>query len=346
MGGAHLVRNSPRVTVIIPTFNRHQWLAGAIQSVLNQTYRDFLLVVADNQSTDSTPLLIEGFDDPRLISIRRPSNVGLVANHNLALQDVTTEYSLILPDDDRIRSNALEKLVATLDANPQAGMAHGRFDIVDSKDTILLANATWMFGSTSGCIEEGSAFIRESMSWGCRVCASTALMRTVALPQSYFRDEDFPAVDLGLWLRMALEWDMAFVGSNLGSYRIHDASHSAAFGTTFSVGYVQNTEIVTRLRELKLAFVNRYERRLENTSSLRRRAKAAFRRELISMTRNLTLPERQLKPTVALLSDAVRREPRLLLERAAWMTLLGSILGRNLTERAKRLLPSRVESPR
>ena len=62
------------------------------------------------------------------------------------------------------------------------------------------------------------------MRWSCRVCASTALMRTAALPRG--RDEpaeDFPAIDFGMWLRMAADgWEFAFLADTLGDYRIHD----------------------------------------------------------------------------------------------------------------------------
>ena len=60
------------------------------------------------------------------------------------------------------------------------------------------------------------------MKWSCRICASTALMRTEALPEDGMIADDFPAVDFGMWLRMAAAgWEFAFLGETLGAYRIH-----------------------------------------------------------------------------------------------------------------------------
>ncbi len=75
---------SPRVTVVIPTFNRARFLPVAVDSVLAQTYGDFRLLIADNASTDETADIVARYDDPRIDYVRRPENLGITANHNLA----------------------------------------------------------------------------------------------------------------------------------------------------------------------------------------------------------------------------------------------------------------------
>jgi glycosyltransferase involved in cell wall biosynthesis len=75
---------SPRVTVVIPTFNRARFLPVAVDSVLAQTYGDFRLLIADNASTDETADIVARYDDARIDYVRRPENLGITANHNLA----------------------------------------------------------------------------------------------------------------------------------------------------------------------------------------------------------------------------------------------------------------------
>src|SRR5690349_22831899 len=99
---------SPRVTVVIPTYNRARFLPGAIDSVLAQTFGDFRLLVADNASTDETEAIVARYEDPRIDYVRRDENLGITANHNLALRDVSTEYCLIVPDDDVLFPQILE----------------------------------------------------------------------------------------------------------------------------------------------------------------------------------------------------------------------------------------------
>ena len=327
---AYRMRPMPRVTVFIPTYNRAGLLPEAIKSVLGQTYDDFKLVVSDNASDDSTTEIVASFDDPRLEYVRQPENLGLLGNHNWFLQRIETDYALILPDDDLVYPGALERSVAELDRLPRAGVVHADFDVIDENGSVLLPHTNWTYGIEEDKVESAQEFITESMKWSCRVCASTALMRSEALPAGGMSADDFPAIDFGMWLRMAgAGWEFAFVDETLGAYRIHSSSHSAAFGPPQGPGYVQGIEIVSRLMTIKLRFLDTHNGRIAEPQKLQRLAGQARRHELVVLARNLTLPERKPGPTFRALSAAFAptpstvREPRLEARRreparAAW----------------------------
>jgi glycosyltransferase involved in cell wall biosynthesis len=315
----------------MPTRNRADWLSGSIASILAQTHADFTLLISDNASDDATPEVVKSFDDPRITYIRLPEDVGLVGNHNQLLARVETEYVLILPDDDIAYPELLETTVEVLDRHPQAGMVHANLDMIDGRGETLVRDVNWTLGLTNDTVESGAEFIRESMKYSCRVCASSALMRTAALPPGYFDQADFPPVDLGMWLRMALRWDMAFVARTLCGYRIHDSSHSAAFGEAIGPGYMMDTELARRLEEVKLRFVDQHRDQLENPSALRRDARASLRRELLLRAREATLPDRRFMPTVSALRHAATEDPRVMLTMPAWKLLGGSVIGPRLT---------------
>ena len=317
----------PRVTVVIPTYNRARFLPTAIDSVLAQTYGDFALLIADNASDDGTPEVVARYDDPRIRYVRRPENLGITANHNLALEDVRSEYCLIVPDDDVLFPSILQRTLPVLDENPRAGMVHARFQVLAEDGEVVKDDEDWTYGLHEDVVEPGDEFVRESMLWSCRVCASTALMRMEALPDPPFDQDDFPAIDFGMWLRMALDWDLAFLATPLAGYRIHRATHSAAFGPPRGSGYTMHTEIVKRLKEVKLRFVERFRHRLRDVDDLRARAARSMRRELIWMARNETLPERRFRRTVRKLGAGMRLDPKLAAEPAAWSLLAGSVLG-------------------
>jgi glycosyltransferase involved in cell wall biosynthesis len=329
----------PRVTVVIPTYNRARFLPTAIDSVLAQTYPDFALLIADNASDDPTPAVLERYDDPRISYVRRPENLGITANHNLALEEVESEYCLIVPDDDVLFPSILERTVSVLDENPRAGMVHARFQVLAEDGEVLKEDEDWTYGLHDDVVEPGDEFVRESMLWSCRVCASTALMRMEALPDPPFDQDDYPAIDFGMWLRMALDWDMAFLAAPLAGYRIHRATHSAAFGPPRGSGYTMRTEIVSRLKEVKLRFVERFRHRLADVDDLRARAARSMRRELIWMARNETLPERRFRRTVRALGAGVRLDPKLAAEPAAWSLLAGSVLGPRGVDRLRARRP-------
>jgi hypothetical protein len=159
-------------------------------------------------------------------------------------------------------------------------------------------------------------------------------MRMEALPDPPFDQDDFPAIDFGMWLRMAANgWEFAFLDDTLGDYRIHDATHSATFGPPQGPGYVQGVEIVSRLKEVKKRFVDT--QKPANGAELMRLAERARRRELVVMARNTTLPERRPLPTLKALFGATRVDPGLVLEPSAWKLAGASLLGPRVVDRLR-----------
>lgn len=91
---------SPLVSVVIPTYNRADYLKQAIESVLAQTYTNFELLILDNCSTDQTPGIVAQFNDPRIKYIRHQCNIGASANWTYGIYWAKGEYISILGDDD------------------------------------------------------------------------------------------------------------------------------------------------------------------------------------------------------------------------------------------------------
>lgn len=125
----------PKVSVVVPTYNRAGLLPRAIRSVLAQTYEDFELIVVDDHSTDRTPTVITSFGDPRLKVLRHPQNGGQSMAFNTGMEHAQGEYVAFLDDDDEWLPDKLGAQVALLDAAPaKVAMIHGWRDIVDDRD--------------------------------------------------------------------------------------------------------------------------------------------------------------------------------------------------------------------
>lgn len=107
---------APKVSVIIPTFNRAHVLYYALKSVLEQTFQNFEIFVVDDASTDSTPELVEQFDDPRIHYIRFETNRKSAAARNAGMEAARGEYIAFLDSDDEWRPTKLEKQVALMDS--------------------------------------------------------------------------------------------------------------------------------------------------------------------------------------------------------------------------------------
>ena len=109
----------PRVSVVVPTHNRAQWLPRAVGSVLAQTWTDFELIVVDDHSTDDTPTVVARLTDHRIRSFRHPRNTGQSGALNTGIARAHGEYVAFLDDDDEWLPGKLAAQVALLDAAPR-----------------------------------------------------------------------------------------------------------------------------------------------------------------------------------------------------------------------------------
>jgi glycosyltransferase involved in cell wall biosynthesis len=120
---------APRVSVCIPAYNAVRWTPRTMQSVLEQTYENFELVVVDDASADGTLKEIRRFDDPRIRLYANPRNIGHTANWNRTLNLARGPFVKFLNCDDILYPDCLETMVGLLERNPGVGLAFSRRDI-------------------------------------------------------------------------------------------------------------------------------------------------------------------------------------------------------------------------
>ena len=104
----------PKISILIPTYNRKHYIADAIDSVLNQTFKDVGVLVIDDCSTDDSYELVQSRygDNERVTLMRNRKNVGPIRNYDIGIFMATGKYVAILDNDDVYLPNALETLYA------------------------------------------------------------------------------------------------------------------------------------------------------------------------------------------------------------------------------------------
>ncbi|MEL6447894.1 MAG: glycosyltransferase [Pseudomonadota bacterium] len=122
----------PRVSVIIPCYNRGDYIAETVDSVFGQTLRDIELICVDDGSTDQTRAILEGYGD-RLTLLEHPGRVnkGQSAAINLGLAHAEGEFIAVLDSDDLWLPEKLEEQVAYLDAHPETDIVYGNGEAID-----------------------------------------------------------------------------------------------------------------------------------------------------------------------------------------------------------------------
>ena len=133
----------PQVSVIIPTRNRANLLAEAIDSVLQQTFTDFELIIVDDGSTDHTAEVVCRYQDERIAYFRQDKQErGAARNRGVALSQA--EFITFLDDDDWYLPRKLECQVQALRADANAGIVISGWDRVSEAGEIVRSERPWL----------------------------------------------------------------------------------------------------------------------------------------------------------------------------------------------------------
>ena len=217
---------TPKISVCVPTHNRARFIAGAIESVLAQTFADFEVVVFDDGSTDDTEGVVARFDDPRIRYFRVDRNVGIAASRNRCLEIARGRYIGWLDSDDEYMPEMLATQSAVLERHANVGLAHAGYEVMDASGGRL---PDWRWPFSVDVIEDGAAAFAE-LAISNYVTAPTVLVRRECHDRagSYAPEIGRTSTDWDMWLRLALQGDVAFTATPLAKYRFHDSSISAS----------------------------------------------------------------------------------------------------------------------
>lgn len=132
------MKQAPRISLAMPVYNGERYIAVAIDSLLAQTFTDFELIITDNASVDGTEAICREYArrDPRIRYVRNEQNLGAAANFNLGFALSSGLYFKWCAHDDFISPNYLEAAARCLDTRPDAIVAFGRLQGVDSEGVL------------------------------------------------------------------------------------------------------------------------------------------------------------------------------------------------------------------
>jgi glycosyltransferase involved in cell wall biosynthesis len=326
-------RQSPRLTVGIPTYNRAEWLAQALDSVLTQSFGDFKVIVGDNASDDDTESFMRSVTDPRVEYVRSEVNVGSMRNINNLISLADTEYLLLLPDDDVLYPGHLRASMAILDTHPSVGAVHSAHNRIDASSRVI-ARVDPVSCRASSTLEPSDRALERLMHSSVGLCFCSVVYRTQAVVAAGGLHEELgPFCDRELWMQLALEWDFGYLATPFVGQRAHPGT------TTQVIATEQGLDPASREQARLYADMN-FQRRVDFLSRAQIEPSRARRlRGIAELQRLVEYAHTGLPPkeVATRLVDIVRRSPQLLWRPALWRLVAAELGGRRVRAAVHRL---------
>lgn len=210
---------APRVSVIMSTFNNATYLPLAMESIAQQTFRDFEWIVVDDGSTDDTAAVLARYADPRLRVVVHAERRGLTRSLNEALALSRGTYVARMDGDDIALPERFARQVAFLDAHPAVGLVGTAFMYIDGQNAVH---------GTEPVFETDEAIRSRLLRHNC-FGHGTIMARRSLLVAAGGYDETFTyAQDYDLWLRLAEKARVANLPDRLYCWRQNAGSVSNA----------------------------------------------------------------------------------------------------------------------
>ncbi len=219
----------PLVSVILPNYNHAAYLPKRIESILNQTFQNFELIVLDDLSQDRSREIIENYrNNPKIshIVFNETNSGSTFKQWEKGVFLAKGKYIWLAESDDFAENSFLENMILLLEQNPSVGIAFSESYIIDEKDKILglwkdsiKQNQIWQ----KDFVRKGKKVILENMIWGNIIPnASAAVFRKEIFEKVGKEHQNFRLVgDWLLWVNMLKISDLAFTTEPLNYFRKH-----------------------------------------------------------------------------------------------------------------------------
>jgi glycosyltransferase involved in cell wall biosynthesis len=217
-GEAFEANTAPAVSVVIPSYNQGKYLRGAIRSVLNQTFRNFEIVVVDDGSTDETAAVATSFGSG--VRYLKQENRGLAGARNTGIRASKGVWIGLLDADDEWHPSFLDTMTQLAARHPEAAVLFAAAEAMD-EDGLPLPQVFGIRPAVPGSLYE--VLLRANF-----LIPSTILMRRSNVLDVGLFDEDLRSVeDWELWLRLLPKHHFVGTSTPLVRYRQHARSLSA-----------------------------------------------------------------------------------------------------------------------
>jgi len=217
------------LTIAVITYNRANYLKEMLDSILQQTYKDFYVIIYDNCSEDNTTETVKSYlSDERFSYHRHTANIG-ANNINYALNNCTTDYLIIAHDDDVMLPDMVKREIAVFDSYDDISLVWTNINHIDINSKIIETSISSPSLNNQDCIIKSKEYIKTLSSKGNLINCPTVMFRMSIIKANNlsFRREIGGACDCYLWLEInQLNYNFYYINTPLYNYRLHNLQDS------------------------------------------------------------------------------------------------------------------------
>lgn len=204
------------ITACILSYNSSHTLIEALESILNQEFKDFELIVSDDCSTDNSWDIIKSYAKKykNIIPLRTPQNLGMAKNANFALSNAIGKYLAILHHDDSFRKDMFTKWVTLLEEHPNLGMC---FNDYSFRELNVKSYHKDQLKRNYNNIISGQDLLKNDLLkyWGCSVWGSYIFRRSIWIRLNGFNENFSLLADVDFTMRIASVSDIGYIDEQL-----------------------------------------------------------------------------------------------------------------------------------
>jgi glycosyltransferase involved in cell wall biosynthesis len=210
----------PTVSVIIPSYNHEKFIQECIQSVLDQAYQDFEIVITDDCSSDHSVEIIQSFDNPRIKLFKHLENKGASIATNNCIQNSSGRYIAMLSSDDAWYPDKLALQVKYLEEHPDIAAVFGKVDWIDENgDEIVYKSFPYLdiFNVKNRTRYE---WLNHFFFFGNCLCHPSSLIRRECYTKVGMLNPTLAGLpDYDLWIRFCLKYEIRILDNKMVRYR-------------------------------------------------------------------------------------------------------------------------------
>lgn len=209
--------NKPEISIVMPIYNRQQYVKSAIDSILNQTFTNFEFIIVNDGSTDSTLEILQSYKDERLVIINNEVNKGIVYSRNRGLKAARGNFIGMFDSDDIALPNKFEIQHKFLTNNPEFAMVGAWVRWIDENGKLL--KKKWK-------LHKPDKYIPAIMLFRNYFVQSTILIKKEAIPQGGYSTGFDIVEDSKMWFDVSRKYKVANIHKYLVHYRVHSGNIS------------------------------------------------------------------------------------------------------------------------